>query len=90
MVFILGDGNLHITIFVKEHTNELKRYIDSYLYDKVKQLNGSISAEHGLGFAKAEYLPKFKSESVYNQMIEIKRMMDPNLILNPYKVIHCD
>lgn len=83
----LGDGNLHITVFVKNHTSKIEQHVNEYIYNKVKELNGSISAEHGLGFFKAKYLKNIKTEGTYNLMIDIKRLMDPNGILNPYKVL---
>lgn len=47
--------------------------------------NGSVSAEHGLGQLKAAYVPLTKSPEVCGLMRDIKRMLDPKGILNPYK-----
>lgn len=48
---------------------------------------GSISAEHGIGTHKPEFLHLSKSENAIKLMRQMKRMMDPNGILNPYKVL---
>lgn len=47
---------------------------------------GSISAEHGLGVAKNEFLGYSKSPVMIQLMKKFKTMLDPNGILNPYKV----
>lgn len=65
----------------------MKNYIEPYLFRKVLELNGSISAEHGMGFLKADYLKMVHGNSSVKLMKEIKTIMDPNWILNPYKVI---
>lgn len=48
---------------------------------------GSISAEHGVGTHKPEFLHLSKSANAITLMQQMKRMMDPNGILNPYKVL---
>ena len=47
---------------------------------------GSISAEHGLGVAKNEFLGYSKSPVMIKMMKNMKNMLDPNGIMNPYKV----
>ncbi|KAL3281916.1 hypothetical protein HHI36_005119 [Cryptolaemus montrouzieri] len=83
----LGDGNLHIQISVQKFSTDIMNYIEQHLYKRVNELNGSISAEHGIGFLKKQYLPLVKSEANMNLMRSLKRVMDPNGILNPYKVV---
>jgi FAD/FMN-containing dehydrogenase len=48
---------------------------------------GSISAEHGLGFKKRDYIRFSKSEKAVQVMQQIKKSFDPKGILNPYKVL---
>ena len=48
---------------------------------------GSISAEHGLGFKKANYIHHSKSLAAVDNMKNIKQLFDPNAILNPYKLL---
>lgn len=85
-----GDGNLHIYILRdglsekpwKEKLNEtMKR-----MYDKAKSLNGQVSGEHGIGFAKKSYLKTRLSKENLDIMSGIKGVFDPNNILNPGKV----
>lgn len=83
----LGDRNLHLQISLKKYTESEVRFYENIVYDKVKQLNGSISAEHGIGFLKKGKLKQVKSKSTLNLMTNIKTLMDPNKILNPYKVL---
>jgi FAD/FMN-containing dehydrogenase len=54
--------------------------------DDVAKQNGSISAEHGLGVAKNQFLSYSKPEGMIKMMKTIKDLLDPNAILNPYKV----
>lgn len=54
------------------------------------QRNGSISAEHGIGFMKAPYLAHTKSPILIDTMLRIKTLFDPKGILNPYKVFPTD
>lgn len=83
----LGDGNIHLQVTVNEFSKPMKQHIESFLFKKVKELNGSISAEHGVGFLKAPHLSSIKNESSFNLMKSLKALMDPNGILNPYKVL---
>ncbi|KAB0797634.1 hypothetical protein PPYR_08627 [Photinus pyralis] len=83
----LGDGNIHLQVSTKEFNKAMKKRIDTFLFNKVKELNGSISAEHGMGFLKAGYLSSIKNESSFKLMKSLKALMDPNGILNPYKVL---
>lgn len=87
MLLILGDSNLHLQISVEEYTTEMQKELDNFIFEKVKEMNGSISAEHGIGFLKAKYLRDIKGFATYNLMRKLKLTMDRNLILNPYKVI---
>lgn len=66
---------------------EMQKFLDSFVFEKVKEVKGSISAEHGIGFLKAKYLKNIKGTATYNLMRKLKLTMDRNLILNPYKVI---
>lgn len=83
----LGDGNIHLQIAVDEYSSELKEFIEPYLFRRINELKGSISAEHGIGLMKKQYLPLVKTENTMFLMKNIKAMMDPNGILNPYKIL---
>lgn len=83
----IGDSNLHLHIICDEFSEEVYRLIEPFIYEYTTKLNGSISAEHGIGFQKRDYLKTFKQKSALQLMKELKAVMDPNGILNPYKVI---
>ncbi len=86
----LGDGNLHYNLmdednskgYVYKNQNALKALV----YEKIKTLNGSFSAEHGIGQLKVKELEKFKDQNLLNLMRKIKNSVDPKNILNPGKL----
>jgi glycolate oxidase len=84
-----GDGNIHVNIMVRrEDAGELERArrAERQLFERVVALEGSISGEHGIGFAKAKYLGIELSDVEIALMKRIKRAFDPNGILNPGKI----
>jgi FAD/FMN-containing dehydrogenase len=83
----MGDGNLHLNITAKAYTPDITDAIEPYVYEWTQQHQGSISAEHGLGQMKAPYLHYSKSPDMIRTMTSLKRLFDPNYILNPYKCI---
>jgi len=88
----VGDGNIHYYLFkpqelsINEFLN-LKDEIKTSLYDITNELDGSHSAEHGIGLAKKEELKKYSSKSEFELMNLIKKSIDPNNILNPGKIL---
>lgn len=84
-----GDGNLHVNIMIddrdKDEYNRAMEAVKS-LFEATIRLGGSISGEHGIGLTKAPYLPMEKGERVIGIMREIKKVFDPNNILNPGKL----
>lgn len=83
----LGDCNLHLNVKCDEYSRELSDRIEKCMYDFVSQKRGSISAEHGIGFLKRKHLGHYKDAAALRQMHQLKMMMDPNAIFNPYKVL---
>ena len=81
----IGDSNLHLNLITSAFNAADKQQFDKFIYDYVISVNGSISAEHGLGSLKNKYLPRIKSEEVLNYYRYLKKMFDPNGILNPGK-----
>lgn len=57
------------------------------MYEWVSKHNGSVSAEHGLGFKKRDFISYSKSQEAVEMMKKMKKLFDPNGILNPYKVL---
>jgi FAD/FMN-containing dehydrogenase len=87
----IGDGNLHLNILKPKHLQieEFKARcndVSTDIFDAIKTLGGSVSAEHGVGTLKAPYLGYSKSDSEIDAMRAIKAIFDPDGILNPGKV----
>jgi FAD/FMN-containing dehydrogenase len=82
----LGDGNLHLVTGVGRGDHEAERIVDEAVYDVVGALHGSISAEHGVGLMKREYLSRTRGPNEIDMMRRIKSALDPNGILNPDKI----
>jgi FAD/FMN-containing dehydrogenase len=76
----LGDGNLHVNLLGLELDDET---LDEAVLRLVIEMDGSISAEHGIGRAKAKLLPLDRSAGDLAAMRAIKRALDPAGILNP-------
>lgn len=83
----MGDSNLHLSVYCDEFTERIQKSIEPFVYEYVAELKGSISAEHGIGFIKRDYLERFKQPEALELMKQLKSTMDPNGILNPYKVL---
>ncbi len=89
----LGDGNIHFNAsmpdaaendaFIGRHEAAVNRVV----YDVVARLDGSISAEHGLGQLKREEITHYKSALELELMRSIKHTLDPHGLMNPGKVI---
>lgn len=82
-----GDGNLHLNVTFKEFSQEVLQKVEPFVYEFTSSLKGSVSAEHGVGFRKPKYIHYSKSSAAIKLMKDIKKIMDPNGILNPYKVL---
>ncbi|KAF5277755.1 hypothetical protein FQR65_LT03735 [Abscondita terminalis] len=83
----IGDGNIHLNISVPEFRPDVLKKVEPYIYELTSQFKGSVSAEHGVGFRKPPYIHYSKSQNAIDLMKDLKKMMDPNNILNPYKVL---
>jgi glycolate oxidase len=84
-----GDGNIHVNLMVdRSDADELKRarQAERLLFERVVGLEGSISGEHGIGFAKAPYLSIELSSEQIALMKRVKAAFDPAGILNPGKI----
>eukprot|EP01121_Diplochlamys_sp_Union-15-3_P016426 TRINITY_DN5576_c0_g1_i1.p1 TRINITY_DN5576_c0_g1~~TRINITY_DN5576_c0_g1_i1.p1 ORF type:complete len:492 (-),score=89.37 TRINITY_DN5576_c0_g1_i1:7-1482(-) len=83
----MGDGNLHLNVITKEKSDAILNKIEPFVYEYCAKHRGSISAEHGIGFMKANELHFSKSKVMIDMMRTLKKSFDPNGILNPYKVL---
>jgi FAD/FMN-containing dehydrogenase len=89
----LGDGNIHYNCG-KPVRDDARRFfgedspeVNDVVYEVVRSLGGSISAEHGLGVLKAEEITHYKSALELDLMRAIKRTLDPHGLMNPGKVL---
>ncbi|KAL1280774.1 hypothetical protein QQF64_015374 [Cirrhinus molitorella] len=83
----VGDGNLHLNITSPSKDPALLASIEPYVYEWTSEWKGSISAEHGLGLKKRNYIYYSKPSEAVALMGSIKAMLDPKGILNPYKTL---
>jgi len=83
----LGDGNLHLIAGVGERTPEVRHAVEETVYAPLREIKGSISAEHGIGLQKREFLSWSRSEPELALMRTLKHALDPRDILNPGKIL---
>ena len=89
MVGHVGDGSVHPQIPLDfKDKEEYKNYklAKSEIYDLTIKLGGTLSGEHGIGREKRPFISKVVSDTSLQYMREIKKIFDPNNILNPYKI----
>jgi len=85
----MGDGNLHPTFLTNEkNTDEMHRVELAFqeIVTETVRRGGTITGEHGVGLAKKKYLPESVGNLNLDIMRQLKRIFDPNLILNPGKM----
>lgn len=87
----IGDGNLHVNILkpdtmTSEEFTRRCHQVDNDMFSMIKNLGGSVSAEHGVGLVKKPFLNFTRSESEIGYMRQIKKIFDPDGILNPGKI----
>ena len=82
----LGDGNIHLGITVGSHAPDEVHAVETIVYEALGRRRGVISAEHGIGLDKREYLKHSRSEDEISLMKTLKQALDPKGILNPGKI----
>lgn len=82
----LGDGNLHYTFYPSDTSGVFKEPITEAIEDVVLALNGSFSAEHGIGLSKRNSMARRKDPVALEMMRAIKSAFDPANLMNPGKV----
>ena len=87
----IGDGNLHLNILKPDNLSKDEFFaqcatVNQWVFETVQQYNGSISAEHGVGMTKRDYLHYSRSAEEVAYMQAVKAVFDPNGIMNPGKI----
>ncbi len=81
----VADGNLHVCIHTGDEADH--HTVDDIVYGLLRPLAGSVSAEHGIGLDKRDYLDVTRTAEEIALMGRLKRLLDPNGTLNPGKVL---
>lgn len=87
----IGDGNLHINVLKPDALADAQfvaecEQVTKLLAESLRRHHGSISAEHGIGLVKKGYLESTRSAAEIEVMRGIKRVLDPNGLMNPGKL----
>jgi FAD/FMN-containing dehydrogenase len=82
----IADGNIHICAASRNGPADVHE-LDELVYGCVAEYRGSISAEHGIGLLKRDFLDRSRTPEAIAAMRVLKTALDPNAILNPGKVL---
>lgn len=87
----IGDGNLHLNILKPETLSKddffaACQVVNKQVFETVQKYGGSVSAEHGVGMTKKPYLNYSRSETEIEYLREVKKVFDPNNIMNRGKI----
>ena len=78
----IGNNHLHVNMFAKNDADFLKaKVLYSVFIDKTLEFGGTISAEHGVGKLKTEFLKRMYDEKAISQMLHCKGVLDPEMLL---------
>ncbi|XP_008048023.1 D-2-hydroxyglutarate dehydrogenase, mitochondrial [Carlito syrichta] len=83
----LGDGNLHLNVTAEAFSTSLLDTLEPHVYEWTAKQRGSVSAEHGVGFKKRNVVGYSKLPAALQLMHQLKALLDPKGILNPYKTL---
>ena len=83
-----GNGNLHVNLlYDASKQEEAAKTCLNNIFELVLELGGTLSGEHGVGFAKRDFISQEIDSTTLSLMQKIKRQFDPNNILNPGKTL---
>ena len=90
-----GDGNLHIYTLSNDEENleEFNKQVHEFMeevYAKAYEFGGQLSGEHGIGHGKLKYFRQYEGDINADLIKGIKKVFDPNMILNPGKVVEAN
>jgi FAD/FMN-containing dehydrogenase len=83
----IGNGNIHVRLISKRKNTKMVKNIAIEYFNEVIKNKGTISAEHGDGLARSEFIKKQYGVTNYQTFKKIKQVLDPDFILNPGKII---
>jgi FAD/FMN-containing dehydrogenase len=88
----IGDGNIHLNILKPEKMQSEEffkkcKLLNPMIFELTQQMNGSISAEHGVGLLKRDDLAYSRSKEELTIMRQLKAVFDPKGIMNPGKML---
>lgn len=83
----IGDGNLHLLVAPRPWDEAARHRAESLVYGPLAALGGSISAEHGIGLEKRDWLHASRAPTEIALMRQMKAALDPLGLLNPGKVL---
>jgi len=91
----IGDGNVHLNILKPDDMSQHEFQsrcgeVSRWVFEIVQRYRGSVSAEHGVGLLKKAYLGYSRSEAEIEIMRQIKKVFDPEGIMNPGKIFDLD
>jgi FAD/FMN-containing dehydrogenase len=88
----IGDGNLHVNVMKPDHLEKADflahaKKSDVHMFELVKKYKGSISAEHGVGLLKRDFLHYSRTPAELAVLRALKSTLDPKNTLNPGKIL---
>ena len=86
-----GDGNIHVNVMFnreEKRENEAAQKAVQAIFTVVRELDGTLSGEHGIGITKSPYIGMELSEAAIALSLRLKKAFDPNNIMNPGKIFY--
>jgi FAD/FMN-containing dehydrogenase len=85
-----GNGNIHVRVALPRNDNDVIDRMAGEFFSQVICLGGTITGEHGDGLARTRFVRMQYGQKTYDEFKKLKRLFDPNLILNPNKIVTYD
>jgi len=86
----IGDGNFHLMLFMdpaKPEEAEMAKAFNKRVVDRALRMEGTCTGEHGVGLGKIGSMTRELGEDVVSLMVDIKKVFDPDNLMNPGKVV---